>query len=145
MNIRQIIALTIWWCEGTKPRRDFRWKNSVIKPIEIINTDFRIVKIFLDYLTKDKKIPIEKIKGQIQIHEGDNIQFVEDYWEEKLSLPKKQFNKTIVRPKGNKVGKNYGTFKLRLYDTLLYDKLEKQLKRNIRGVAQLASAHRLGR
>jgi hypothetical protein len=131
MNNRETIALTIWWCEGTKSRRDYRWKNSFIKPIEVINTDYRIIKIFLDYLINDRKIPRERMKGQIQIHEGDDKNLIEDYWEEKLSLPKSQFNKTIIRPRGKKVGKNYGTFKLRLYDTLLYTKLEQLLKHRI--------------
>lgn len=128
MDRRKIIALTIWWCEGTKPRRDYRWKNAYLYPIEVINTDPKIVKVFLDYLRDDLKVLNTKLHGQIQIHEGDNQDHIETFWSKTLNIPRKQFNKTIVRKKGNKPGKNKGTFKLRIYDKILYIKLKRELE-----------------
>jgi len=61
----KIIALIIWWCEGTKPRQSKLWKNTIYKPIEVINSDYRIVKIFTDFLRNEMKVPNKKLHGQI--------------------------------------------------------------------------------
>lgn len=127
MKLRKLIALIIWWCEGTKPRKDKRWKNSILTPIEITNSDPKIIKIFLDFLIKDLNYPIRKIKGQLQIHEGDNKEAYEVFWANITGIPLNQFNKTIIRNKGNKPNKNKGTFKIRLYDKILYTKLKLML------------------
>lgn len=134
MNKRKLAALMIWWCEGTKPRRDFRWKNAYLYPIEVINTDYKIIKLFSDFLVKDLKVPIKKLHGQIQIHDGDNQLTIEKYWSNVLNIPTNQLNKTIVRKKGNKPGKNFGTFKLRIYDKILYSKLRQMLDKEIREI-----------
>lgn len=136
---RRTIALIIWWCEGTKPRRSKQWKNSFICPIEVINTDFRIIKIFADFLREELNVPNEKLKGQIQIHEGDNQKEIENYWTKAIGISKKQLNKTIIRPKGNKPDKNKGTFKLRLYNKPLYNKLEKLLNNELRVITGRSS------
>lgn len=128
---RLTIALMLWWCEGTKRRRDKRWKNAYLYPIEITNTNPRIIKIFTDFLREDLKVPNGKLKGQIQIHEGDNQEKVEKYWSKILDIPRSQFNKTIVRPKGNRPRDNNGTFKLRTYDKALFKKLEILLKKEL--------------
>ena len=128
VNKKRIVALTLWWCEGTKIRRDKRWKDSYLYPIEITNTDPKIIKIFMNFLREDLKVPSDKIKGQIQVHEGDDQERLENFWSSYLSLPKQQFNKTIVRPKGNRFRNNHGTFKLRTYDKKLYIKLQSLLE-----------------
>lgn len=121
------VALMIWWCEGTKPRRDFRWKNAMLCPIEVINSDPRIIKIFVDYLRNDFHIDPARLKGQIQIHEGDNVEEIESFWEKYTGIPRVQFNKTIIRKKGNRKRNNYGTFKVRFYDKKVYYQLEQAL------------------
>lgn len=131
MKYRKIIALIIWWCEGTKARRDYRWKNAYLYPIEVINTNPKIIKIFLDFLIEEMKVPSEKIKGQLQIHKGDHKMKMEKYWSDYLNLPIKQFNKTIIRKKGNKIGKTKGTFKLRVYNKKLFEKLQEMLDHEI--------------
>lgn len=128
MNLkRRTVALMLWWCEGTKPRRDFRWKNAFLYPIEITNTNLEIIKIFLDFLIEDLNVPLIKIKGQLQIHEGDDKEKMENFWSSKLGIQKSQFNKTIIRSKGKRFRNNHGTFKLRTYDRSLYEKLQKML------------------
>lgn len=121
---RQLAALLIWWCEGTKPRKDKRWKNSIIYAIELTNTDPRIIKIFLTFIVDDLGVDIKKIKGQIQLHEGDNVSNFEKFWSTYLNLPACQFNRTIVRKKGTRLRDNHGTFKLRVYGKELFYKLQ---------------------
>jgi len=48
MTNLEITGLTIWWAEGSKSRRDVRWKNAVSYPIEVTNTDGRIILVFLN-------------------------------------------------------------------------------------------------
>lgn len=131
MSVFEDFALSIWWCEGTKSRRDKRWKNAVLYPVEVINSDPRIVIIFVNYLLNNLGVSIEKLKGQIQIHEGDDQELIEKYWEKTTGIPRSQFNKTIVRSRGNKPDKNKGTFKVRVYDKTLYLKLESLLNKKL--------------
>ncbi|PIS14518.1 hypothetical protein COT64_02250 [Candidatus Shapirobacteria bacterium CG09_land_8_20_14_0_10_39_12] len=128
---RRILALTIWWCEGTKPRKDKRWKNSYLYPIEVTNCDPKIIKIFADFLRDEIGVPNERIKGQLQIHENDNKEKIESFWSKKIGLPLSQFNKTIIRKIGHKPGKNTGTFKLRTYNKNVYLKLQSLLEKEL--------------
>jgi len=132
---RKLISLIIWWCEGTKVRKDKRWKNAINCPIEVTNTDQKIIKIFIDFLRKDLGIANKKLKGRVQIHEGDNQAKIESFWSTVSGIPLSQFNKTIVRPKGYKVGKNLGTFTIRTYDKILYMKLCELLETELKELA----------
>lgn len=125
------MALVIWWCEGTKVRRDKRWKNAYSYAVEVINSNAEIVKIFADFLREDLNADVSKFRGQIQIHEGDNQDEIEDYWSREIKIPKTQFDKTIIRKRGNKPGKNKGTFKLRVYNKPLYLQLQKMLDQEL--------------
>ncbi|MBI3366306.1 hypothetical protein HY041_01590 [Candidatus Roizmanbacteria bacterium] len=122
------IALIIWLCEGTKARQHKRFKNTYYCPIEVINSDPKIIKIFADFLRKEMKVSNIRLKGQIQVHAGDNREEIEKFWAKETGIPRCQFNKTIIRPKGNKPNKNKGTFKLRLYDKNLFLKLKNLLE-----------------
>ncbi|MDO8610532.1 MAG: hypothetical protein Q7R95_08350 [bacterium] len=132
MKNKILIALIIWWCEGTKARQHKIYKNTYYRAVEVINSDPRIVKIFADFLRNEMKVPNNRIKGQIQIHEGDHKDEIENYWVMKTGIPKNQFNKTIIREKGNKPNKNKGTFKLRLYDKIIFDKLKLMLEKELK-------------
>lgn len=134
MHKKRLTALIIWWCEGTKPRQSKRWRNTFYKAIEVINCDPKIIRIFADFLRNQMKVPNTRLKGQIQIHEGDCKREIENFWAEKTGIPISQFNKTIIRPKGNKPYKNKGTFKLRLYDKKLYEKLEDMLRLQLKHI-----------
>lgn len=127
MNNAEVMALIIWWCEGAKLRKDKRWKNSYLYQIEVTNTDSRILKIFLNYLVKKYLVDISRIKGQLQIHKGDDQKNLEAYWSEALGIPLTQFNKTIIREAGNKPNKTKGTFKVRLYDKNIFNLLQSEL------------------
>jgi hypothetical protein len=132
---RTLISLIIWWYEGTKLRKDKRWKNANNCPIEVTNTDPKLIKIFVDFLRLDLKIENKNLKGRIQIHEGDDQIKIEKFWSKVSGIPQSQFNKTIVRTKGNKIGKNLGTFTIRTYDKILYMKLKDLLEAELLGLS----------
>ena len=67
--------------------------------------------MFLDFLRNDIVIDESRLKLQLQIHENDDQEKIENYWSEVTKIPRNRFTKTIVRPKGNKPGKSRGTVK----------------------------------
>ncbi len=127
MDLFEAVCLTLWWAEGTKARQG-RWK-SLVYSVEITNTDSVIISTFLAYLRERLNVQNDRIKVQLQIHEGDSQEDLETFWEISTKVPRKQFNKTIIRPVGNKIGKSKGTCKIRVHDKKLYleliDRLEK--------------------
>jgi len=126
-NLRQIAGLLLWWTEGTKLRKAKQWKNTWYYAVEITNTDPKIIRLFLDFLRKDIKIEESKLKLQLQIHEGDNQNQLEEFWSKVTKIPKYRFQKTIIRPVGNKTGKTKGTCKTRYSNKETFKKLAKML------------------
>ena len=126
-STRQIIGIIIWWTEGTKAYREKHWQ-SWIYPVDVTNTNSDIINLFLDFLRNDIGINESRLKLQLQIHEGDNQEQIENYWSKTTKIPKTTFTKTIIRPKGNKMGKSMGTCKVRYSDKATYLKLENFLK-----------------
>jgi len=100
----------------------------VTYPVEITNTDPRIIKIFLEFLRKDIKVDEKLLKVQIQIHEGDSLNKLEDYWSKVTGIPRKRFNKTIIHPNGKKHGKGIGTCKIRYTNKDIYLNLKSSLE-----------------
>ena len=137
---RRLASLIIWWCEGTKARRDKRWKNSYIRPIEVTNTDPKLIKLFMDFVRKDLQIEDIKLKAQIQIHKGDNQEEIEKFWSKISGIPLSQFNKTIVREVGKKVGKTRGTFKVRIYNQKKFEEMEKLLETELEEISSGSSS-----
>ena len=131
MELNDIVAITSWWCEGSKARRDYRWKNSYLYPIEVTNTDPKIIKAFLNLLQKRFNLPLSKIKGQLQIHIGDDKTKLENFWSNQTGIPVAQFNKTIIRKNGLRRKKSTGTFKVRVYNKELFFKLSDLLNKKI--------------
>ena len=131
LTTREIVGIILWWGEGTKSRRDKRWKNARSYPIEMTNTNPRMIKIFLDFLRYDLHVDETRVRLQLQIHEGDDQRFLEDYWSGITNIPRERLNKTIIRPVGKKVGKSRGTCKIRLADKALYLRLENLLQKTL--------------
>ncbi len=117
----------MWWAEGSKSRRDIRWKNAITYPVELTNTDPKIIRLFLRYLREHLLINEDRIKLQLQIHEGDSKVDLEKFWSTECGIPLSRFQKTIVRPVGNKIGKSKGTCKIRFADKEIYGKLQSSL------------------
>lgn len=122
------VGVVLWWGEGSKSRPDKRWKNSVSYPIEMTNNEPLVIQIFLRYIREIIDIPEDRIKLQLQIHENDNKVELENFWSNITGIPLSRFNKTIVRPVGNKPGKTKGTCKIRCYDKVFYGKIESDLQ-----------------
>jgi hypothetical protein len=123
---RKIIGLIIWWTEGTKAYK--KENGNWVKNVDVTNTNPRIIMAFLDFLRYNVGVEEKRLRVQLQIHEGDNQEDLESFWSVTTHIPRKQFTKTIIRPRGNKIGKNRGTCKVRYSDKLIYEKIERKLK-----------------
>lgn len=130
-NLRKLTGLILWWTEGTKKRRNKLWKNTWYHPVEITNTDPRIIQMFLSFLRKDIGIDEPKLKLQLQVHKGDNQVELEKFWSRVTRIPPERFQKTIVRPAGRKVGKSRGTCKIRYNSREIYERMEKMLDEKV--------------
>ncbi len=128
LSSREIVGIILWWAEGSKSRQDKRWKNTKTYPIEVTNTNPLIIQSFLDFLRYDLQVSEQRLRVQIQIHEGDDQEQIEDFWSNLTNIPIANFHKTIIRPTGNKVGKSRGTCKIRFTDKMVYQKLEDLLR-----------------
>ena len=108
------------------------WHPTWIK-IDVIKTYLPIFEyvVWIDsdavFYNQDIKIEESKLKSQLQIHEGDNQNQLEEFWSKVTKIPKYRFQKTIIRPVGNKTGKTKGTCKTRYSNKETFKKLAKML------------------
>jgi len=130
-SLRKVVGIILWWAEGTKSYKDKRTKNTFVHNVDVTNTNPRIITSFLQFLRKDIGIEENRLKLQLQIHQGDDKEELENFWAEVTQIPKTRFNKTIIRPKGNKIGKTKGTCKVRYSDKKTYYKLANLLDKTL--------------
>jgi hypothetical protein len=126
-KLRKTLGLALWWAEGTKSRQDKRWKNTWMYHVDFTNTNPEMIRLYLEFLRNDVGIDERRLKLQLQIHEGDNQTQFEEFWSQATNIPLQRFYKTIVRPAGNKLGKTYGTCKIRYCDKPTYLKMRQML------------------
>lgn len=133
-SLRQVAGSVIWWTEGSKAYPDKRWKNVWVHNVDVTNTNPEIIKIFLSFLRNDIGIDESRLKLQLQVHDGDNQKEFERYWSRITNIPKHRFNKTIIRPAGNKIGKSRGTCKVRYSDKATYAKIQNLTEKILRNI-----------
>lgn len=145
--MRQVIGVILWWTEGTKARKNKRWKNTWDYTVDLTNINPEIIKFFLSFLRKDIGINESRLKLQLQIHEGDDQERMVTYWSRITEIPRERFTKTIVRSQGNKTGKTMGTCKIRYSDKQTYLKIHFLLQKILESAREIeeGSISRLAR
>lgn len=126
-SLRELLGIVIWWTEGTKSYK-YKGTKYFVYPVDVTNTNPEIINAFLNFLRNDIGIEEKRLKLQLQIHAGDDKEKLEKYWSALTKVPRERFQKTIVRPVGNKVGKSMGTCKVRYSDKPTYLRLKKNLE-----------------
>lgn len=96
-----LIATALYWAEGSK--------EKLHKPgssVEFANTDPRMLRIFLYWLTHLNNIILDQISFEIYIHTShvNSIDNVKKYWSEQLKITPEKLNK--VRYKTHKISTN---------------------------------------
>lgn len=110
-----ILGASLYACEGTKARRDFRRENGYIYSIELTNSDTNIIKSFSLFLKKIVMVDWKRVKGQLFVYPDLNEENLKIIWSKASGVPIEKFQKTIILKQ--KVGKfkanPLGTFKIR--------------------------------
>lgn len=117
-----LCGLFLYWGEGDKMHGR----------ISISNTDPKVIKFALYWMTNSLKIPKKKIKINLHLYRDMNIREAINFWSETLGIVKTQFNKPYIK-KTNRAGLTYksfghGTCKLYFGSTLLSEKIAMSVK-----------------
>ena len=88
-NTIDVVALTLFWAEGSKFR----------KHVEITNSDPEAIRIFSKFLLERCHVSKKKLKGRLQIHDKNNVKKAITYWSKISGVPK---NSIIVSIRKNK-------------------------------------------
>lgn len=102
-----LTGVFLYWGEGAK-------KHGAVT---ISNTDPRVVRFALHWMTESLKIPKQKIKINLHLYKDMNIKEAISFWSTILDIPKDQFRKPYIK-KTNREGltyKSYGHGTCRLY------------------------------
>lgn len=113
-----LVGLFLYWGEGFK---------NLKGAISLSNTDPKVIKFFLFWLTKGLKISINKIKVHLHLYDDMNREEMLNFWSKELGIPKSQFSKPYIK-KSKRVnidqkGFGYGTCNLVVCDTRLKEKI----------------------
>lgn len=110
-----ILGASLYACEGTKERRDYRSKNRYIYSIELTNSDPCIIKGFSIFLRKIIKADWGRVKGQIFLYPDLSENKLKSIWSRASGIPLAKFQRSIyLKQKFGKFKSNpLGTFKLR--------------------------------
>jgi hypothetical protein len=112
-------GLFLWWCEGTT------FRISERNRVEIVNSDPKLIKIFLNFL---RSIKINEGKLRLRIKcSMDEKKRLKKFWSDFLGIPPNKFMKSILAR--NYTGKRlkYGTITLRYNSEKLAFELDRRL------------------
>lgn len=118
-----IAGLFLYWGEGTK---------ATYHRVGLNNSDPKVVKFTLYWLTRVLKIPKGKLKAYLHLYRDMNIEAEMQFWSEQLGLPTTQFIKPYIK-KSKKAdidhkGFGHGTCGLYVYDTRLKERILMAIK-----------------
>lgn len=91
-----ITGLVLYWAEGAKTQERFQF----------INSDYRIIKIMIDWLEKTCKIHRNEVKYRLYIHKVYAQEDCEKFWAEIIGVSEKNFKKSVYKPTPHKIKKN---------------------------------------
>ena len=94
-----LAGVFLYWGEGAKGHG----------LISISNTDPRVVRFALYWMTKSLKISKEMIKVNLHLYKDMNIEETINFWSTQLSIPTNQFRKPYIK-KTNREGLTYKSF-----------------------------------
>lgn len=101
-----LIGIALYWAEGTK-EKEYRGSTD----LKFSNSDFLMILLFRKWVTQFFKIPAEKLRYELYIHEKANWGNATEYWATKLSISANQiqvyFKHHNTKPKRKNTGKEY--------------------------------------
>ena len=110
-----ILGASLYACEGTKARRDYRSKNRYLYSMELTNSDPNIIKSFANFMREIIGADLSRVRGQLFLYPDLDEDTLKSIWSGASGIPLDQFQKSIyLRQKIGKFKANpLGTFKIR--------------------------------
>lgn len=115
-----LVGAALYWAEGYKKSN---WN------LVFCNSDPLMIVLIMKFFLKICEVPMDKIKGQIQIHRNISPEQSLNYWARISGIPKTQFTKPIYQLtkssksiRGNTLP--YGTFRILINDVVLVNKIK---------------------
>jgi hypothetical protein len=93
------------------------------------NSDPYLIRFMMIWFTKSAKVPMNRMRGAIWLHEGLSEEFAKKFWSDLTKIPQNQFHKTYiakVKNESKKVRKNihrHGVFTIRFSDSAIHRKI----------------------
>jgi len=112
-----IAGIAMYFAEGDKQDGDVAFSNS----------DPRAIKFMVDWLRNVCKIPSNKLKASLYLHDNLNEVKAKQFWSQLIKIPLNQFTKTYI-VKNNphrlrKVKHIYGVLKIRTGNVMIHRKI----------------------
>ncbi len=120
VNMRELwlMGVMLYWAEGGKTQRMFRFSNG----------DPEMISIMMNFLRLVCKVDESKLRGYIHIHPHLDHELAEEYWSDVSQIPMDQFFKTYRKPNKGSTYKGrdtlpFGVFDVYVMDTILFLKV----------------------
>jgi len=81
------LGLGLYWGEGNKKNRE---------AIRLGNTNARLVKKFIEFLTRNYQIDKKRLRFGVQIFSDTSPELALQYWQKELGFPQSHFQKVVV-------------------------------------------------
>lgn len=125
-----IAGLFLYWGEGSKQRG----------VVAISNTDPRVIKFALFWMTKILEVPKMKIYIRLHLYKDMNQQAEEKFWSEILNIPLEQFKPSYIK-KTNREGLTYKSFGHGTCNLLCFSvELSEKIAMSIKAISDLYGA-----
>lgn len=137
----KLIGTALYWAEGYKRAIIRNGRELTCHSVSLVNSDPKLILIFLRFLREVCKVPDEKITADIRIYEHLNGEELLDFWYQLTGLPKENFGKIYYGISKSSQGKRpfnrlpYGTVAIRVNSTHLFHRIMGW----IRGLSQQAA------
>ena len=108
-SLYKLLCSFLFWTEGGKSTDSY---------VFFINSDQKMVAMFLKLLRSSFRVDEKKLRAMVQIHEYHNEKQILDYWSKITKIPLAQFSKSYKKPHtGKRIRENYsGSIRIRYYD-----------------------------
>lgn len=120
-----VIGCALYAAEGTKDEGTISFSNS----------DPRMIKFMTRWFLEICRIPNDKLRGKLYIHDNLDINKAMEYWSSISQIPIHQFHKPYVVKTNSTFRKNlhkYGVFTIKAYDR----KTARRIKGWIKGILE---------
>jgi transcriptional regulator with XRE-family HTH domain len=115
----KLIGAALYWAEGYTASRNL---------FVFANCNARMIQLMMHFLKRVCKVPIEKIKGRVNIHPSLDLKAADKYWSIVSGIPiSKLYKPLLAVSKASKQKRKtlpYGTFRITICDVILCSKIK---------------------